>query len=279
MTLRTILVYLSSTSTAKNLLQSAAVLARRDNAHVIGLYVKESLVVYPGIAMHVPELDFASFTASQKAHAAEIKAIFDRQMNAEDFPSEWRKVSSDTGFLSDSIVASARSVDLVVMTQEDGDDGRNLTHDVQERVIKECGRPVLIIPRGYAAENLGDTILLGWSETREATRAAHDMIHVASPQAKVRILRVGPPPSNTLADFAANDLAVALARHGPSVEVLHRNKNDESVSDILGHEAFEMGADIIATGAFGHSRVYDFVIGAATRSLLSDAKLPVLFSK
>jgi nucleotide-binding universal stress UspA family protein len=36
---------------------------------------------------------------------------------------------------------------------------------------------------------------------------------------------------------------------------------------------------MLATGAFGHSRAYDFVIGAATRALLNDAKLPVLFSK
>ena len=36
---------------------------------------------------------------------------------------------------------------------------------------------------------------------------------------------------------------------------------------------------MIVTGAFGHSRAYDFVIGATTYALLRDAKLPVLFSK
>ena len=60
---------------------------------------------------------------------------------------------------------------------------------------------------------------------------------------------------------------------------MHRDKDGEKIADVLGHEAFEMGADMMATGAFGHSRAYDFVIGAATRSLLSDAKLPVMFSK
>jgi nucleotide-binding universal stress UspA family protein len=60
---------------------------------------------------------------------------------------------------------------------------------------------------------------------------------------------------------------------------VHREKDGDKVPDVLAHEAFEMGADMIATGAFGHSRAYDFVIGAATRNLLSDAKLPVMFSK
>ena len=279
MTLRTILVCLTSTQSAARLLDAAALLARRDNAHVIGLFVMESLVMYPGIAVYVPEISYRGFAENQKAHAKEVQAIFERHLKAEDFPSEWRKVSSESGFLADNIIASARSVDLVVMAQEDEGEDRLQINDLQERVIKECGRPVLVIPDDYKAETLGENVVLGWSETREATRAAHDLISVASRDAKIRVLRIGKPPSNTLTDYAANDIAVALARHGPQVEVVHRDKDGEKVADILNHEAFELGADMLATGAFGHSRTYDFVIGAATRALLYGAKLPVLFSK
>jgi nucleotide-binding universal stress UspA family protein len=281
MTLRTILVCLTSTKPAAPLLKTAAILARRDNAHVIGLYVTESLVMYPGIAMHVPEVSFQGFIASQNAHAKEIKAIFDTFGTSEDFPCEWRKIGSDNGFLADSIVASARSVDLVVMAQEDSGDSEDHSqiNQLHERVIRECGRPVLVVPHDFTADKLGENIVLGWSETSEATRAAHDLINLVSPTANLRILRIGKPPSNTLADHAANDVAAALARHGPQVKVVHRGKDGAKVADILNQEAFEMGADMLAIGAFGHSRAYDFVIGAATRALLSDAKLPVLFSK
>jgi nucleotide-binding universal stress UspA family protein len=279
MTLRTILVCLTHTKTAAQLLEAAALLARRDNAHVIGHYVTESLVMYPGIAVHIPEVSYKGFIANQQAHAKEVQAIFDAHTRAEDFPSEWRKVSSESGFVADSIIASARSVDLVVIAQEDDGEDRAQINSLQERVIKECGRPVLVVPHDYKVETLGEKIVLGWSETREATRAAHDLVDVASPDAIVRVLRVGTLPSNTLADHSANDMAAALARHGPQVEVVHRDKDGEKVSDVLNHEAFEMGADMLATGAFGHSRAYDFVIGAATRALLNDAKLPVLFSK
>ncbi|PJI92088.1 nucleotide-binding universal stress UspA family protein [Yoonia maricola] len=279
MTLRTILVCLTSTSSAADVLKSAANLARRDNAHVIGFYVTESLVVYPGIAVHIPEVSYQSFIASQKAHAQEMKEIFDAQMQVETFPSEWRQVSSESGFLADSIIANARNVDLVVMAQEEDGEDRPLINNLAERVIKESGRPVLVIPRDYVAETLGETVLLGWSDTREATRAMHDMLGVVSTEANLRVLRIGKPPGDTLADFGANDLAIAIARHGPKVEIVHRDKDGQKVPGILSHEAFEMGADMLITGAFGHSRVYDFVIGAATRDLLRDAKLPVMFSK
>ena len=279
MTLRTILVCLTSTKSAPHLLKTAALLARRDNAHLIGLYVTESLVMYPGIAVHIPEISYKGFIENQQAHVREIKAIFDSFAKSEDFPTEWRKISAESGFLADSIIASARHVDLVVIQQENDGEDRPPINNLQERVIKECGRPVLVVPHDYTADKLGETIVLGWSETREATRAMHDLINVASKDATVRVLRIGKPPGNTLADHAANDLALALARHDLQVEVVHRDKDGQKVADILIHEAFEMGADMLVTGAFGHSRTYDFVIGAATRALLNEAKLPVLFSK
>ncbi|MBT8412810.1 MAG: universal stress protein, partial [Boseongicola sp.] len=57
-----------------------------------------------------------------------------------------------------------------------------------------------------------------------------------------------------------------------------RDRAGAEVAEVLMKQAFEQGADMIVTGAFGHSRVYDFVIGAVTHNLLKDAKLPVLFS-
>jgi nucleotide-binding universal stress UspA family protein len=279
MTLRTILVCLTSTASAPQLLKSAAVLARRDNAHVIGLYVTESLVVYPGIAVHIPEVSYQGFLASQKALANEVKAIFEAHTHAETFASEWRHLSSESGYLADSFVANARSADLVIIAQEDDGEARPQVNNLLEQVIRECGRPVLMIPAGYTAETLGETVVLGWSDTREATRAVHDLLDVAKPDASIRVLRIGKPPGNTFADYAANDMAAALTRHGPQVEIVHRDIDGSKVADVLSHEAFEMGADMIATGAFGHSRAYDFVIGAATRALLRDAKLPVMFAK
>ncbi|HBB84454.1 MAG TPA: hypothetical protein DC031_14580, partial [Sulfitobacter sp.] len=51
------------------------------------------------------------------------------------------------------------------------------------------------------------------------------------------------------------------------------------VAAALSREAMERGADMVAVGAFGHSRAYDLVIGAATRDLLRHSEVPVLFSR
>jgi nucleotide-binding universal stress UspA family protein len=43
--------------------------------------------------------------------------------------------------------------------------------------------------------------------------------------------------------------------------------------------AREAGADVLAVGAYGHSLVYDFVVGAVTRQLYDAPEVPVLFSR
>ena len=63
-----------------------------------------------------------------------------------------------------------------------------------------------------------------------------------------------------------------------SAEVVESLAKDVTVGDILLNEAFERGAELIVTGAFGHSRIYDFVIGATTTRLLESMTAPVLFS-
>ena len=55
--------------------------------------------------------------------------------------------------------------------------------------------------------------------------------------------------------------------------------NAEKLGDVQSHEAFKVVVNMLVTGAFGHSRTHDFVIGAARRALPNNAKLPVLFFK
>lgn len=279
MSLKTILVCLTTQQHADTLMKAATGIARRTGAHVIGLHTIEALVVYPGIAMHVPAPFYEQFNESQKEEAAGLKKIFARHVENEDFVSEFRLLQSQSTTVSERIIDSARSADLVIIAQEDKDTDRVDQSHIQDDVIRESGRPVLVIPHEYDGAEIGKSLLLGWSETREATRAAHDLMRLAASDAEVCLLRIGAQGKDELADHGANAMARTYAHYGLKATTIHREKSDKSISKILHHEALEQGADVIVTGAFGHSRSYDFIIGAATRDLLHHATLPVLFSK
>lgn len=276
---KTILVCLTTPDHADTLMKVAVPLARRHKAHLIGLHTVEALLVYPGIAMHIPEPAFAAFNTSQKQEADAIEALFNKHVQNEDFPSEFRLVRAEAVSAGERIVESARAADLVIMAHEDKEHDRYDQRHVQVQVIRESGRPVIIVPLDYDGPAIGNTMIVGWSDTREAARAAHDMIGLADDGADITVLRVGKDIKDTMRDSEAIDITETLARHGLKPALEHRDPAGNSISDVLNQTAFEKGADLIVTGAFGHSKAYDFVIGATTYALLKEAKIPVMFSK
>lgn len=279
MAIKTLLVCLTSEADSDSLMTTACGIARQHGAHLIGLHTIEAMTVYPGIAMHIPDSVFESFNASQMEQSNAIKAIFDRHTQTEDFVSEWRLLKTKSASASDRIIDSARSADLVVMPNEDPDNERIDQRHMQETVIRNSGRPVLIIPHDFVAETVGESILVGWNDTREAARAAHDALTLTHDGSRAHILRVHGEDDRLSHDATLTELATSFARHGVETSVGHKAWQHHGVAQIMEQEAFERGCDVIAVGAFGHSRAYDVILGAATRELLRHSKRPVLFSR
>jgi nucleotide-binding universal stress UspA family protein len=276
---KTILVWLTAPEHAETLLKVAVPLARKHGAHLVGLHILEALIVYPGIAIHVPDSAFAAFNENQKQEAAAVKSLFIKHTEAEEFVSEFRLVRAESQSAAERMIESARAADLVIMAHEDRNSDSHDQRHAQSMVIRESGRPVIVVPSQYDGPEIGKNILLGWSDTREAARAAHDMLGVADPGAELTVLRVGATSKDAFKDSDAIDMAELFARHGLKPTLEHRDTMGDTIAEVLGNVAFEKGADLIVTGAFGHSKAYDFVIGATTYALLKNQSIPVLFSK
>ncbi|MDW3223859.1 MAG: universal stress protein [Paracoccaceae bacterium] len=276
---KTILVCLTTPDHVETLLNVAVPMARKHGAHLIGLHTIEALLVYPGIAMHIPEPAFSAFNESQREEAEAIKHVFSKHTENEDFVSEFRLVRAEAQSATERMIESARAADLVIMAHEDKNSDRYDQRHAQTQVIRQSGRPVIVVPLDYDGPEIGQSIVLGWSDTREAARAAHDMLGLADPGADLTVLRVGSTHQDALKDADAIDMSEMFARHGLKPTLEHRDAMGDSIAEVLGSVAFEKGADLIVTGAFGHSKAYDFVLGATTYALLRDQKIPVMFSK
>jgi nucleotide-binding universal stress UspA family protein len=188
-------------------------------------------------------------------------------------------LKSQTDTAADRIVESAGCADIVLMSAEDPESDNTRHAHLVEAVIRDAGRPVLVIPKEFDDDTLGQCVLVGWNGTRQATRAAHDALTLLEDGDQVHLLWVSDGKQHAGRDAVSADLAAAFARHGIKTTLVHRTWERAGVAAALNKEAFEQGADMIAVGAFGHSRAYDLVIGAATRDLLRHAELPVLFSR
>lgn len=144
---------------------------------------------------------------------------------------------------------------------------RSDQHHLQEEVIYECGRPVLVVPADFDAETIGTHVIVGWNDTREAARAAHDALDILQEGARAHLLRVHGEDDDLTHDATLTELAQAYARHNVETSIGHRAWQRHQVAEIIELEAFERGCDLIAVGAFSHSRAYAVIHGAATRDL------------
>ncbi len=277
MTLKTLAAAFMSVGKPDHLAREAAILARERDAHLLGVAVTSDPRYYSALGAYMSAEVIEHINRQQVRKAEALHGAFDAAVAAEGVRGEWRMLRCGVKTLTERILESGRSADMLLVARPE--DRVHQIDDVHEQVIRMLGRPVLMLPPGATLGGLHRSALIGWSPTREASRAAFDALMLLEPGAAVTLLHVGPQSDNDLADGPMNDLAAGLARHGLSVTVTHRLPGEDGAGAVIQREAFEAGAGFIATGAFGHSRAYDFVLGAVTRQLLSQCTLPVLFSK
>jgi nucleotide-binding universal stress UspA family protein len=279
MSYRTITVSIKSLQNAERLCKFAAMVARKFNAHLIGVHTVGTMDVYTDLmaATTVPQM--TAFHQDQKDLSTQIKEIFERVTRAEDFIAEWREVDLASENSEGGVLPDWLSADLVIIGQSNPKNERPDQRSLVERAVRGSGRPVLVMPYLGEFDDVGTNILLGWSGTRESTRAAHDAMPLIQAAKETKIFWVGKEGGrHNRIEQTAKDIAVALDRHGAKVGILHTDSSSLAIGDELLNEATNSGSDLIVTGGFGHSRMYDFVMGAATTHLLKYMTVPVLLS-
>jgi nucleotide-binding universal stress UspA family protein len=274
---KTLALILFSDDEAKWLVPAAVEFATQFQAHLVALFPSPEVMVYAGAYGAMEAGVEAALNEQRTQERDAVAARFAEATKAQDFASEFRAQEGLIASVESFVLGNVRGADLVVAGRceeaSPGYQGRLLEH-----VIRHSGRPVLVVPKAWTPGPVGRHVLIGWSDTREAARAAHDAQVVAGSKARIDILHAGASGEEPGTSYR-HDMAAAFDRLGHDVTLLEREASSGDAGKMLTTVALERGADMIAVGAFGHSRAYDFVIGAVTHHLLDHADLPVLFSK
>jgi nucleotide-binding universal stress UspA family protein len=94
---------------------------------------------------------------------------------------------------------------------------------------------------------------------------------------QVIVLAVNPPGgAEAEGGIPSADICLHLARHDINAEARHIYAEDVSVGAMLLSRAAEEGIDLIVTGAYGHARWREIVLGGVTRHLLKHMTVPTL---
>ncbi len=256
-------------------LDLACALANAHEAHLAGLHV----IPDPFVPMYaVPAYLPAEFVESQRelgeqqAKAAEEK--FQAETERHGVKGEWRVAN---GNAAQVLGLHARYADVTVVGQADRQQNAGDT-DLPSVVAMTAARPVLVVPQFGAYHDIGKRILVCWNASREATRAVNDSLPLLKRADKVTVLAVNPKLGAEHGELPGADISHYLARHGVRAEANKTFVDDIEVGELILSRASDLGVDLIVMGAYGHSRLQEWVFGGVTRTLMNAMTRPVLIS-
>jgi len=264
MEFKSLMAHLELGQANDGVLAITADLAQRFKAHVIGVASCQPMrldwqdaYITAELAEDRKEIEKQMNAAERELHAA---------MDAKAESLEWRSTVMP-GSLADYIASQARAADLIITGPEIPGTGFDHTRRVGiADLVLEAGRPILMVPKGLAQLAL-NRVLVAWKNTRECRRAVSDALPLLKQAKEVVITEIAPDEDMSRAKHHISDVAAWLNRHGV--------KAAENAAVVTGSEAERLreiaskgGADLVVAGAYGHSRVREWVLGGVTGDFL-----------
>jgi nucleotide-binding universal stress UspA family protein len=272
MSYATLMVWVNVDHVSKQFVGVAAGLADKFAANLLGLsavtivppFVAEGVVVID----NTTEFDVAKVKASlaETGNKVQAAAGTGRQI-------EWRSVIE---FPTETLISEARCADLVVI--ESGRSSGNMyrSADVGAAILG-AGRPFLVVPAAVKSLT-ADHVMIGWKDTREARRAVQDALPFLHEAKRVTVLELCEKEQMETARNHVDDVVRYLAQHRINAERRVEIQARGSRADQIIGWADDEEADLLVTGAYGHSRLNEWMFGGMTRDLLTTSPICCLMS-
>lgn len=211
--------------------------------------------------------------ATSRQRGEHLLLTFKEQCRAQGVEVETSAFSAAIPALTDTAASRARYFELSLV----GLEGDNATSRMTaEAVVFGSGRPAILLPEKPSGPDFRN-VAIAWDGSRVAARAVGDAAQLLQQATKITVLTVTDEKPLGHQD-AGERLATVLQKRGLPAEAKPINAEDAPIATTLQEHAIECDAGLLVMGAFGHSRVRDFVLGGATEGTLSDLRLPVLLS-
>ncbi|MBS0518475.1 MAG: universal stress protein [Proteobacteria bacterium] len=287
--MRTILVLAGGQSTDKMVFDVALAAARPLGANLEFLHVR----IGPNeAAAYVPHVDFAAGSGLQTVlsdleeqaarrsraalhHFEELceREVLDIAVRPSDLgrstlSATW---SEERGDAMAKVMRCARHNDLVVVGRHTRSNG--LPPDLAERLLVECGRPILIA----AAEkrhHLLDTVLVCWKETGASARALGAALPLLAASKRVVIASIQERGEES--PEGLYHLTQRLEWNGIAADARWLTSSATPAAERLDLLARELNAGLLVMGGYGYGRLRSTVFGGCTQYFLDQAERPVL---
>jgi nucleotide-binding universal stress UspA family protein len=278
MAYKTILVSLNELDRLDPVLDWARALAGDHDAHVTGVYVVPSPAVYPAVGPYVIPEVYDGLTRHFEERTQSVKAKFSDAMARASLSSQWLEVRAVAPVISESVGEAARTADLVLASEINREGKNGVELDFIENLIVHSGCPILVLPQKQVGLPNFERVVCGYDGKKEAGRAIREAVPLLLKAKEVRIVWVDPPEQRDPGPAPGADVAQMLVRHGVKATAETVSTGGVNAAEALAAKARDLGAGLIVMGAYGHTRLREFVLGGATRYALHHMSVPLFLS-
>jgi nucleotide-binding universal stress UspA family protein len=252
----------------------AAQLADRFQSHLIGIssWMPRPPFMVEGVNID-PELTDADLQRMSDALTKRGEA-FKVAVGLDERRVDWRCARE---FPSEYIAREARAADVVIISREREAFDPYVFPDPGALLLR-VGRPVLAVPPGIDTLS-GRRVVVAWKDTREARRAIEDALPFLHRADDVIVAEVCESSDEVAScQNRLRDVAQYLGRHRIKAVAERVRPVEGTIVNSLIKLAQAESSDLIVAGAYGHSRLGEWVFGGVTQALLAHSPVCCLFS-
>jgi len=254
----------------------AVSLASMFEAHIAGVaFVYDAIIPVTG-AGYIPQEVIDVQRRDNEAAAKEAVRRFNAAVTRTGASAEPLLLDSELADAGRRFSRLARYFDLAIVGQPKPE-ASQVESLIAESTLFEAGRPVIMVPYVQKTPVKLDQVMVCWDGGASAARAVGDAMPLLKRARNIELVIVASDRAKPT-EIDGADIGRHLARHGLKVAVERIPGGDIDVGEALLSRAADFDADFMVMGGYGHSRLREFVLGGATRSILRSMTVPVLMS-
>lgn len=261
---RDILVHLDISAAAETRMDLAILYARKHGARLRGLHP-------------IAHSCFGLRDIDELSGAERVEAKFREKTAAAGVASELVCVDWSVNEVSvtDIMTLHAYYSDLVIVGQTNSrSPSGSIPADLPERLVVNCGRPVLVVPYAGTFETAGNRIMIAWKAGRESVRAINDAMPCLEMADYVSVLGVSVEETSIESNSHFRHLCDCLAQHNITARAEQVSAENYKIGDILLNRTCDNSIDLMVIGACSPT----LKISPVARHVLKHMAIPVLIS-
>lgn len=217
---------------------------------------------------------FAALIPVWREEAESFQEQVEKDLANEDVPWDWE---SRPGPPASALLRRSALADLIVLGSREPRTGGKAPSFTAGELAVSASCPVLVLPDECERMDPDRPALVAWDGSAEASHALRAAVPLLQHAKSVFLATVrSDKPSKNEYDLPPVSGADYLARHGISSEMFEIEADEKGVAHSLLNAASARNVGLIVMGAYGRTRLTEWIFGGVTRAMLSEVRVPLL---